>query len=60
MVTARELTISFDRTLPWEVDGGDRERTADFEVRCIPRAIRICRPAGDSDSAHGDLTGGAS
>jgi YegS/Rv2252/BmrU family lipid kinase len=45
VVTARELTISFDRTLPWEVDGGDRKRTATFEVRCVPNAIRICQPA---------------
>jgi diacylglycerol kinase (ATP) len=45
MVSASELTISFDRTLPWEVDGGDRERTATYEVRCVPRAIRICQPA---------------
>jgi diacylglycerol kinase (ATP) len=44
MVTARELTISFDRTLPWEVDGGDRKRTATYEVRCVPQAIRICQP----------------
>ena len=45
MVTARELTISFDRSLPWEVDGGDRKRTTTFEVRCVPQAIRICQPA---------------
>lgn len=44
MVTASELTISFDRSLPWEVDGGDRKRTATFEVRCVPQAIRICQP----------------
>jgi YegS/Rv2252/BmrU family lipid kinase len=44
MVTASELTISFDRTLPWEVDGGDRKRTATYEVRCVPQGIRICQP----------------
>jgi YegS/Rv2252/BmrU family lipid kinase len=44
MVTASELTISFDRSLPWEVDGGDRKRTATYEVRCVPQAIRICQP----------------
>jgi diacylglycerol kinase (ATP) len=43
MVTASELTISFDRTLPWEVDGGDRKRTDSYEVRCVPQAIRICQ-----------------
>jgi diacylglycerol kinase (ATP) len=51
MATARELTISFDRTLPWEVDGGDRDRTATFEVTCVPRAIRICQPHGGSTPA---------
>jgi YegS/Rv2252/BmrU family lipid kinase len=44
MATASELTISFDRTLPWEVDGGDRKRTATYEVRCVPQGIRICQP----------------
>lgn len=44
MATASELTISFDRSLPWEVDGGDRKRTATYEVRCVPDAIRICQP----------------
>jgi YegS/Rv2252/BmrU family lipid kinase len=47
VVTARELTISLDRTLPWEVDGGDRKRTSNFEVRCVPQAIRICQPAAE-------------
>lgn len=44
MATASELAISFDRSLPWEVDGGDRKRTATYEVRCVPDAIRICQP----------------
>ncbi len=51
MITARELTISFDRTLPWEVDGGDRKRTATYEVRCVPDAIRICQPVTDTTDA---------
>jgi len=51
MVTARELTISFDRTLPWEVDGGDRKRTATYEVCCVPQAIRICQPITDTTDA---------
>jgi YegS/Rv2252/BmrU family lipid kinase len=44
MVTAERLSIRLDRTFPWEVDGGDRDRTDTFEVRCVPRAIRICQP----------------
>jgi diacylglycerol kinase (ATP) len=51
MITARHMTISFDRTLPWEVDGGDRKRTATYEVRCVPDAIRICQPITDTTDA---------
>jgi diacylglycerol kinase (ATP) len=62
MTTAEALHIRFDRTLPWEVDGGDRKRTHDFEVVCIPGAIRICQPldeataagSADSDRSDGD------
>lgn len=42
--TAERVRIEFDRTLPWQVDGGDRDRRAQFEIRCRPSAIRICRP----------------
>jgi diacylglycerol kinase (ATP) len=52
MVTAQELTITFDRTLPWEVDGGDRDRTASYKVRCVPQAIRICQPANVEQDAR--------
>lgn len=44
MTTAERVTIKFDRSLPWQVDGGDRDRTDEFEVRCIPGAVRICQP----------------
>lgn len=44
MVSAKELRITFDRSLPWEVDGGDRERTDEFEVTCVSDAVRICQP----------------
>ncbi|WP_051062739.1 diacylglycerol/lipid kinase family protein [Ilumatobacter nonamiensis] len=44
VVTAEKLTVSLDRSLPWEVDGGDRDRTNEFEIRCVPQAIRICQP----------------
>lgn len=44
MVTAEKLTVTLDRSLPWEVDGGDRDRTDVFEVRCLPKAIQICQP----------------
>lgn len=44
-VTAAEhIVIELDRTLPWQVDGGDRDRTDRFDIRCLPAAIRVCRP----------------
>lgn len=41
---ASEITVELDRTLPWQVDGGDRERTDSFDIRCLPGAIRVCQP----------------
>lgn len=42
--TAEHVVLELDRTVPWQVDGGDRERRYRFEVRCLPAAIAICRP----------------
>jgi len=44
IVTAEKVTVSLDRSMPWEVDGGDRDRTDEFEISCVPHAIRICQP----------------
>ena len=44
MATARKIEIRFDRTLPWEVDGGARDREKKFTVKCKPSAVRICQP----------------
>ena len=44
MASAEHISICFDRSLPWEVDGGDRDRASDFDIRCVPNAIRICQP----------------
>ncbi|MGB0114650.1 MAG: YegS/Rv2252/BmrU family lipid kinase [Ilumatobacteraceae bacterium] len=44
MATAEKIEIRFDRSLPWEVDGGDRDREKKFKVKCIPNAVRICQP----------------
>ena len=41
---AERIVVELDRTLPWEADGGDRDRIDRFEVRCIPRAIAVCQP----------------
>jgi len=44
MASAEHISIRFDRSLPWEVDGGDRDRASDFDIRCVPNAVRICQP----------------
>ena len=44
VTTASDIVIELDRTMPWQVDGGDRDRLARFEIRCEPDAIRVCRP----------------
>lgn len=44
VTTASEITIELDRTLPWQVDGGDRDRLDTFDITCLPGAIRVCQP----------------
>lgn len=38
------IRITLDRTLPWEVDGGDRDRTDRYEVRCLANAVAVAQP----------------
>jgi YegS/Rv2252/BmrU family lipid kinase len=45
--TAERVSIKLDRTFPWEVDGGDQDRTKRYKVRCVPGAVRICQPPND-------------
>jgi hypothetical protein len=47
MTTASRVSVTLDRTLPWEVDGGDRERTDSYEITCRPSAIRVCQPSAE-------------
>lgn len=44
VATAEKIRIDLDRTLPWQADGGDRDRTDSFEIRVLPAAVDICRP----------------
>jgi diacylglycerol kinase (ATP) len=37
-------TIRLDRTMPWEVDGGDQPRESEFKVSVLPRRQPICVP----------------
>ena len=44
VATAQKIVIELDRTLPWQADGGDRDRNNRFEIQCLPAAVRFCRP----------------
>lgn len=44
VTTAEHMVVELDRTLPWQADGGDRDRSDRFDIRCLPGAIRVCRP----------------
>ncbi|MGE0877497.1 MAG: diacylglycerol kinase family protein [Acidimicrobiia bacterium] len=44
VTSANKIVVQLDRTLPWEADGGDRDRLDRFEIRCVPDAIAVCQP----------------
>lgn len=44
----RSVRVRLDRTLPWELDGGERPRTDRLKIKVLPRAITVCVP----DPAH--------
>ncbi len=44
----RKVDITLDRTLPWELDGGDRERASSFKVRVKQGAVSLCVPNNPS------------
>ena len=35
------------------VVGGDRDRASDFDIRCVPRGVRICQPRVDAPETAG-------
>ncbi|MGD9704053.1 MAG: diacylglycerol kinase family protein [Acidimicrobiia bacterium] len=41
----RRVKIRLDRTMPWELDGGDRPRAKKFDVSVLPGRVPICVPA---------------
>lgn len=40
----RQMKIRVDRTMPWQLDGGDRPRTKKFDVSVLPGRLRVCVP----------------
>lgn len=46
------ILVEFDRSLPWEADGGDQDRCDRFEFQCLPNAIAICQPRQTTPEDH--------
>ncbi len=44
MTQGKRFKIRLDRTLPWELDGGDRPRANKFSVKVLPQRLPICVP----------------
>ena len=41
----RRATVHLDRSMPWELDGGDRPRAKELQVSVLPGRLPICVPA---------------
>jgi len=39
------VKIRLDRTMPWELDGGDQPRAKKFEISVLPGRLPVCVPA---------------
>lgn len=44
--TATALHVTLDRALPYELDGGDRDRTSELQITLHPAAVTLCVPPG--------------
>lgn len=42
--TGRRITVHLEDKLPFELDGGDRPKTAKLNVEVAPRAVTVCVP----------------
>lgn len=42
---SHKVKVRLDRTLPWELDGGDRSRTDSLDIKVLPAAIEVCVPS---------------
>jgi YegS/Rv2252/BmrU family lipid kinase len=40
-----KFKIQLDRKMPWELDGGDRPKAKEFDVKVLPARLPICVPA---------------
>jgi YegS/Rv2252/BmrU family lipid kinase len=48
VATAKKIKIELKSKMPWEVDGGDKTPAKKFKIQCLPGAIRVCQPEGES------------
>lgn len=44
--TGTKIGVRLDRKLPYQLDGGERERTAELKMRLKPAAVTLCVPRG--------------
>jgi len=42
--SAKRIDVRMDEATPYELDGGDRKKTKELEIRVEPSAIRVCVP----------------
>ena len=42
---AHSVRITFDRKVPYEIDGGDRKKVKKLRIDVEPDAVQICMPA---------------
>jgi diacylglycerol kinase (ATP) len=40
-----KVSIKLDRTMPWELDGGDQPRAKKFKVSVLPGRLSVCVPS---------------
>ena len=40
-----KVTIKLDRTMPWELDGGDQPRAKKFKISVLPGRLSVCVPS---------------
>ena len=43
---AKKVTASFDRKVPYELDGGDRKKVKKLKAKIQPAAIVVAAPGG--------------
>jgi diacylglycerol kinase (ATP) len=45
MTTATKIKVTTEKKLPYELDGGDRPKTAELKIKVVPKAVTIRVPS---------------